>query len=207
MGTGFTQSLMSEEGESRGVIPQAIEAIFTFVKENKNKEIILHTSALEIYHEDLRDLLDENLMKTLSIKENPKLGVHVDNLKQLRVESASDLYSSLEMGGRNRTTNATMMNNTSSRSHAIVTVYMEIHSLNFDENKESPKDKDDDTTNADQDEFLCGKFHFVDLAGSERLKKTGAVGQTMKEGIAINKGLLTLGNVINSLVENKGHVP
>jgi len=54
---------------------------------------------------------------------------------------------------------------------------------------------------AQQDEFMVAKFHFVDLAGSERAKKTGAAGQTLKEGININKSLLVLGNVISALSE------
>lgn len=60
------------------------------------------------------------------------------------------------------------------------------------------------------DEFMTAKFHFVDLAGSERAKKTGATGNTLKEGISINKGLLSLGNVISALTEEKSkvlHVP
>ncbi len=51
------------------------------------------------------------------------------------------------------------------------------------------------------EEFMVAKFHFVDLAGSERIKKTGATGNTMKEGISINKGLLSLGNVISALTD------
>ena len=50
---------------------------------------------------------------------------------------------------------------------------------------------------------LVSKFHFVDLAGSERLKRTGAKGDTMKEGISINGGLLALGNVISALGDEK----
>jgi hypothetical protein len=59
------------------------------------------------------------------------------------------------------------------------------------------------------DEFMVAKFHFVDLAGSERAKRTGATGATLKEGISINKGLLSLGNVIAALTDDKGkgHVP
>lgn len=59
-------------------------------------------------------------------------------------------------------------------------------------------------------EFITAKFTFVDLAGSERLKKTGATGQVMKEGISINKGLLALGNVISALTDDSGkkaHIP
>ena len=56
---------------------------------------------------------------------------------------------------------------------------------------------------------MVAKFHFVDLAGSERIKRTGATGSVMKEGISINKGLLSLGNVIAALTEEgkKMHVP
>ena len=56
---------------------------------------------------------------------------------------------------------------------------------------------------------MMAKFHFVDLAGSERAKSTGATGDTFKEGVNINKGLLALGNVIASLTDptKHGHVP
>ena len=56
---------------------------------------------------------------------------------------------------------------------------------------------------------MVAKFHFVDLAGSERAKSTGATGAVLKEGININKGLLSLGNVISALTDEKGkaHVP
>ena len=57
---------------------------------------------------------------------------------------------------------------------------------------------------------MTAKFHFVDLAGSERIKKTGAVGSILQEGININKGLLALGNVIAALTDHKGkrtHIP
>jgi hypothetical protein len=60
------------------------------------------------------------------------------------------------------------------------------------------------------EEFMVAKFHFVDLAGSERAKRTGATGTTLKEGISINKGLLSLGNVISALTEDgkkNNHIP
>jgi Kinesin motor domain len=64
-------------------------------------------------------------------------------------------------------------------------------------------------TDGSAEEFMVAKFHFVDLAGSERIKRTGATGTTMKEGISINKGLLSLGNVIAALTEEgkKMHIP
>lgn len=93
----------------------------------------------------------------------------------------------LDQGSINRTTAATMMNESSSRSHAIFTIFIEQHRYNQEE-----------------EGFILAKFFFVDLAGSERAKKTGATGTTLKEGISINLGLLELGNVISALaVERK----
>lgn len=88
----------------------------------------------------------------------------------------------LEKGSVNRTTAATLMNDSSSRSHAIFTVFVEQRPLKQEE-----------------EGFITAKFFFVDLAGSERCKKTGASGVTLKEGININLGLLELGNVISAL--------
>ena len=54
-----------------------------------------------------------------------------------------------------------------------------------------------------------GVLTLVDLAGSERVAKTGAEGVRLKEGVNINKSLLTLGLVIKSLSEpgNKSALP
>jgi hypothetical protein len=89
------------------------------------------------------------------------------------------------------------MNATSSRSHAIFTITIEQHIIeDLYQNSEVPKDekgnpiKTNDDDPSTREEFMVAKFHFVDLAGSERIKKTGATGTTMKEGISINKGLL-----------------
>ena len=61
----------------------------------------------------------------------------------------------------------------------------------------------EDPDPAASEENISAKFHFVDLAGSERIKKTGATGKLMQEGISINKGLLALGNVISALTDEK----
>ena len=97
------------------------------------------------------------------------------------------------------------MNEGSSRSHAIFTITIEQKIV-----KEVDEDADDKETQKDPNaekasvtEEISSKFHFVDLAGSERIKKTGATGQLLKEGISINKGLLCLGQVISALTEDK----
>ncbi|CAM9408226.1 unnamed protein product [Chrysoparadoxa australica] len=85
------------------------------------------------------------------------------------------------------------MNRCSSRSHAIVTLQIIVTS--------PPSDQDLQGT------LLTSYLHFVDLAGSERVKRTKAIGNQLKEGISINKGLLALGNVITQLAAGSSHVP
>ncbi len=100
------------------------------------------------------------------------------------------------------------MNNCSSRSHAIFTITIE-QSIIEDLYKPEGVQQIPASGVEGQDEYMVAKFHFVDLAGSERAKRTGATGNTLKEGISINKGLLALGNVIAALTEEgkKNHVP
>jgi hypothetical protein len=113
--------------------------------------------------------------------------------------------SCLEDGSLRRATGSTNMNTHSSRSHAIFSIFLSqrrrVTAATSAENA-APTD--------DIWETIESKFRFVDLAGSERLKRTGAVGERMKEGISINSGLLALGNVISALGDPKkkgAHVP
>lgn len=111
------------------------------------------------------------------------------------------LHRCLQQGALARTTASTQMNAQSSRSHAIFTILI----------KRQRRITTDESGLPDDDlETLTAKFHFVDLAGSERLKRTGATGERAKEGISINSGLLSLGNVISALgdVSKKAtHIP
>jgi len=99
------------------------------------------------------------------------------------------------------------MNEGSSRSHAIFTVVIE-QKIVKDVGAEVEKKEGEEA--AQVTEEISSKFHFVDLAGSERIKKTGATGMLLKEGISINKGLLCLGQVISALTDAnkaKEHIP
>jgi hypothetical protein len=143
----------------------------------------------------------------------------------------------LKLGAKVRTTGATNMNLTSSRSHAIFTLHIKQTRANLKNHNQAVSsaesgffssmqtnydaaalmnDDEEDSSNSDtknsgnEFETLMAKFHFVDLAGSERLKRTGATGHRAKEGICINRGLLALGNVISALgdKDKRGcHVP
>ncbi len=91
------------------------------------------------------------------------------------------MFACLERGSLHRSTASTLMNESSSRSHAIFTIFIEQHSLEglYQTGSEVPAAEEEASKNP---EFMTAKFHFVDLAGSERIKKTGATGSTLKEG-------------------------
>jgi kinesin family member 17 len=102
------------------------------------------------------------------------------------------MESCMTFGTNNRKTASTAMNSESSRSHSIFTIYIETATQQADGSQR----------------IRAGKLNLVDLAGSERISKTGATGETMKEGAKINLSLSALGNVISALVDGKTqHIP
>ncbi|XP_065499200.1 chromosome-associated kinesin KIF4A isoform X2 [Caloenas nicobarica] len=192
MGGTYTANQEHEPGV--GVIPRVIKLLFKEKEQRQDWEFVLKVSYLEIYNEDILDLLCPSRERScqISIREDPKEGIKIVGLTERNVTCAQDTVSCLEQGNNSRTVAATAMNSQSSRSHAIFTICID------------QKKKNDKNTS-----FHC-KLHLVDLAGSERQKKTKAEGDRLKEGININRGLLCLGNVISALGdENKkgGFVP
>lgn len=157
-------------------------------------KFLVRCSYLEIYNEEIHDLLDSNAGKQprkLDLKEDPQKGVFVKDLTQNIVKSIPEIEKAMNFGTNNRKTASTAMNQDSSRSHSIFTIYIETAEDIQGEQR-----------------IKAGKLNLVDLAGSERSSKTGATGQTLKEGIKINLSLTALGNVISSLVDAKSqHIP
>ncbi|CAM4626221.1 unnamed protein product [Caretta caretta] len=190
---GGTYTADQEHEPTVGVIPRVIKLLFQEKEQRLEWEFTLKVSYLEIYNEDILDLLSPSRERSqISIREDPKEGIKIVGLTERDVACAQDTVLCLEQGNNSRTVASTAMNSQSSRSHAIFTISIE-------------QRKKCDKNNS----FRC-KLHLVDLAGSERQKKTKAEGDRLKEGININRGLLCLGNVISALGdENKkgGFVP
>lgn len=218
-GSGKTFTMGSEahaDGEEMclhpGLIPRFMSDVFGYLEQRKGEsdaagdktgqallEYRVSASFLEVYGEDVHDLLDKD-RTTLPLRENANGGVVVQGLTSRSVSNTEEALHVLHEGTLNRTTAATLMNLHSSRSHAVFTVHLQQTSRT--------------TNGGDLDVTTTSCFTFVDLAGSERMKKTGAEGERAKEGIKINEGLLALGNVINALAdeerlakEKKIHVP
>ncbi|XP_078403096.1 kinesin family member 4 isoform X2 [Cetorhinus maximus] len=190
---GGTYTSRQEGDPVVGVIPRVINMLFRMIEENSDNEFTLKVSYLEIYNEEILDLLHPSREKSqIHIREDPKEGIKIVGLIETEVLTAMDMVNCLEQGNSTRTVAATAMNSQSSRSHAIFTVTVE-------QRKKS-----------DKNSYFRSKLHLVDLAGSERQKKTKAEGDRLKEGININRGLLCLGNVISALGDEnnrKGFVP
>lgn len=125
--------------------------------------------------------------------EDPKQkgSVVIQNLSEVTVCSAEDVYNLLKKGMERRQTAATLLNNQSSRSHSVFTI-----SIYKKEALITGKEI-----------FKMGKLNLVDLAGSENISRSGAQNTRAREAGSINQSLLTLGRVIKCLVEQQHHVP
>lgn len=193
-GTGKTYTMEGIRGnsESQGIIPNSFAHIFgTIAKAEGSTRFLVRCSYLEIYCEDVRDLLGKDQSKKLQVKEDPQKGVYVKDLSTFVVKGADDMDKIMTKGNKNRMVGRTNMNETSSRSHAIFTITIE----------RSDKAADG------KDAFRVGKLNLVDLAGSERQAKTGAEGTRLTEANKINLSLSALGNVISALVDGSKHIP
>ncbi|KAM5184999.1 kinesin-like protein KIF27 isoform 3-T3 [Callospermophilus lateralis] len=199
IGGGHVASVV--EGQ-KGIIPRAIEEIFQSISENPSINFVIKVSYIEVYKEDLRDLLElETSMKDLHIREDEKGNTVIVGAKECHVESVDEVMSLLEMGNAARHTGTTQMNEHSSRSHAIFTISI----CQVEKTMEASEDG-----SWYSHRHIISKFHFVDLAGSERVTKTGNTGERFKESIQINSGLLALGNVISALGDPRrksSHIP
>nr|XP_045581612.1 kinesin-like protein KIF3B isoform X1 [Procambarus clarkii]XP_045581613.1 kinesin-like protein KIF3B isoform X2 [Procambarus clarkii]XP_045581614.1 kinesin-like protein KIF3B isoform X1 [Procambarus clarkii] len=193
-GTGKTYTMegIRDDPDQRGVIPNSFEHIFNHIARSINQQYLIRASYLEIYQEEIRDLLGKDQKKRLELKERPDTGVYVKDLQQFVCKSVNEIQHVMTVGNQNRAVGATNMNLHSSRSHAIFIITIECSDL--DEKGKS--------------RIRVGKLNLVDLAGSERQSKTGTVGDRLKEATKINLSLSALGNVISALVDGKStHIP
>ena len=189
-GSGKTFTMGSASpgaAEERGIIPRAIHEIFARVAKLKaTHRFSLRISFLEIYNEELRDLLDTTKGKALKVREDADGTAWVQGIEEEKVTSAEQMMQALHRGSLVRMTGATNMNEVSSRSHAIFTVSVETCKLATLGGSPAPHTPDASLAPASAaeltEELTSAKFHFVDLAGSERAKRTLAEGQRMKVG-------------------------
>lgn len=175
-----------------GIIPRSVTHLFEELR-IMGVEFSMRISFLELYNEELTDLLASSDQPIRIYDDNSKKGsIIVHGLEELPVHSSADVYKLLAKGQEKRKTASTLMNVQSSRSHTIFSILVHIREYNVD----------------GEEVLKVGKLNLVDLAGSENIGKAGnEKGIRTRETVNINQSLLTLGRVITALVERTPHIP
>jgi kinesin family protein 11 len=180
--------------DAAGIIPRVLFELFTRLEANEIENSV-KCSFIELYNEELRDLLSADDSTKLKIfDDNSKKGsttTMVQGMEECHLKSAVQGITMLREGSHKRQVAATKCNDLSSRSHTVFTITVYIKR----------------TTDDGQEYLSAGKLNLVDLAGSENIQRSGAENKRAAEAGLINKSLLTLGRVINALVERSSHIP
>ena len=186
-GSGKTHT-MAGNPSNPGVNTRALEELFIRARERSGEWTdSITVSILEVYNEEIRDLLNEKGEEKLEVKMG-EFGNYVPGLTHIPVSNIDQVLQLMQKADRVRSSATTNMNEHSSRSHMMLTVTV-------------------------VSEFLPtrvvtrGKLNLVDLAGSERINKSGAQGQALKEAQNINKSLFALGDVIAARAQKNSHIP
>ncbi|OWK17801.1 KIF18A, partial [Cervus elaphus hippelaphus] len=184
-GAGKTHTMLGSAAEP-GVMYLTMLDLYKSMDEIKEEKVCsTAVSYLEVYNEQIRDLLVNS--GPLAVREDAQKGVVVQGLTLHQPKSSEEILQLLDSGNRNRTQHPTDTNATSSRSHAVFQIYL----------------RQQDKTASINQNVRIAKMSLIDLAGSERASATSAKGTRFIEGTNINRSLLALGNVINALADTK----
>lgn len=189
-GTGKTHTMFGGQLEEKGIVPRSCDHLFHSINDDESViEAHVKCSFLEIYRENIRDLLTTDEYKpNLRIRQHKDRGTYVHGLIEKYVYSPKEILETIRKGIENRSTASTLLNDVSSRSHAVLTLYI--------------------TQKLSDGSEISSKLHLIDLAGSENVGKSDVTGITLKEAQQINKSLSSLGNVIYALTEKgRCHIP
>ncbi|KAK4939883.1 Kinesin-related motor protein [Elasticomyces elasticus] len=200
-GTGKTYTMSGDMtdnlgllSDAAGIIPRVLSTLFQKL-ETDEVECSVKCSFIELYNEELRDLLAADDSVKLKIYDDANKKSHtatmVQGMEESYITSSSAGIKLLQQGSYRRQVAATKCNDLSSRSHTVFTITTYIKKVN----------------EAGEDYICTGKLNLVDLAGSENIQRSGAENKRAVEAGVINKSLLTLGRVINALVDKSSHIP
>ncbi|PKI85484.1 Cin8p [Malassezia vespertilionis] len=200
-GTGKTYTMEGDLSSSTGtyasdagVIPRTLFRLFHML-ETKEEEFSVHMSFVELYNEELRDLLSSEAPAAqntgLRMYEDKQRGVVLQGLEEIPLRNAEHGLRLLRRGSQKRHIAATRCNESSSRSHCVFSLLVLVK----------------DRSARGEEVMRTGKLNLVDLAGSENIGRSGAENKRAREAGMINQSLLTLGRVINALVDKSSHIP
>ncbi|KAF8844950.1 kinesin-domain-containing protein [Paxillus ammoniavirescens] len=205
----LTPTPMGNPSAQAGMIPRVLFRLFHQL-ETSAADYSVKISFVELYNEELRDLLANELSAPVGstqpmgkggpsdnqgglkiFDDASKKGVFIQGLEEMPVKDAADALALLTKGSHRRQIAATKFNDHSSRSHSVFSIT--VHTK--------------ETSIIGDDLLKVGKLNLVDLAGSENIGRSGAENKRAREAGIINQSLLTLGRVINALVDRSSHVP
>jgi kinesin family member 11 len=198
-GTGKTYTMsgdMSDNfgtcADSAGIIPRALYQLFHKLGLDEADSSV-KCSFIELYNEELRDLLaaDDNAKVKIFEDSTRKGNIVIQGMEESFIKTAEDGVKLLQEGSHKRQVAATKCNDLSSRSHTVFTITVHVKEIGED----------------GEDLLRTGKLNLVDLAGSENIGRSGAENKRAREAGMINQSLLTLGRVINALVDKSAHIP
>uniref|UniRef100_A0A7E4ZZG4 Kinesin-like protein n=1 Tax=Panagrellus redivivus TaxID=6233 RepID=A0A7E4ZZG4_PANRE len=186
-----------ETDPQAGIIPRSLQHIFTTLEESGDEDFSVRISYVELYNEELYDLLATGSMTEDSVRlrifDGRDSTTFINGLSNVAVRNRDEVFALLKRGAERRRTASTAMNMNSSRSHSVFIVTVVCR----------------DKSNEKAEEYLLrtGKLYLVDLAGSESIGRSGATDMRAREAGNINQSLLTLGRVINALTTSAAHIP
>ncbi|NWT18810.1 KIF12 protein, partial [Vireo altiloquus] len=210
-GSGKTYTLMGPLAQSKTqpaspALLGLMQRSFTCLLEqsrSRGSDLVLSASYLEIYNEQVRDLLSPGPPCALPLRWSKTRGFYVENQLSVEFESLEAIVSLLLQGSQRRRTSAHALNRHSSRSHALLTIHICSRAVSA---HPAPGEGWGASACPSKQGTLC----FVDLAGSERVKETGSSGELSVEANSINRSLLALGHCISLLAKPRGkgtHIP
>ncbi|XWS37633.1 hypothetical protein CRYUN_Cryun19dG0061500 [Craigia yunnanensis] len=177
----------------RGITEKAVNDIYQHIMNTPERDFTIKISGLEIYNENVRDLLNSESGRNLKLLDDPEKGTVVEKLVEETVSNDQHLRHLISICEAQRQVGETALNDTSSRSHQILRLTIQ---STLRENSDCVRS-------------FVASLNFVDLAGSERASQTHADGARLREGCHINLSLMTLTTVIRKLSVGKrsGHIP
>jgi kinesin family protein 11 len=201
-GTGKTYTMSGDMTETlgmlsdeAGIIPRVLQQLFNKLELDETENCV-KVSFIELYNEELRDLLSADESAKLKIYDDASRRGHlstvVQGMEEKHINNSAEGIKVLQEGSLKRQVAATKCNDLSSRSHTVFTITTYAKKTNED---------------GSEDLISAGKLNLVDLAGSENIQRSGAENKRAAEAGLINKSLLTLGRVINALVDRSAHIP
>ena len=203
---------MGNPSANAGMIPRVLFRLFHHLEQSKS-DYSVKVSYIELYNEELRDLLandfsqpfgatqpmgmggkDSSKLTDTSLKifdDSSKRGVTIQGLEEVVVKDSQAALALLTKGSLRRQIAATKFNDHSSRSHSVFSITVHVKEAGL----------------VGEDLLKVGKLNLVDLAGSENIGRSGAENKRAREAGMINQSLLTLGRVITALVDKASHIP